>query len=94
MQELSQLTSRFSDNVLDATNAWHRQVTDESELAGLPETARALARQTAEQRELEGWVFTLEFPSYYPVMTYADNRGLSAELYTAYVTRASDKGPP
>jgi len=93
MQELSQLTSRFSDNVLDATNAWHRQVTDESELAGLPETARALARQTAEQRELEGWVFTLEFPSYYPVMTYADNRGLREELYTAYVTRASDQGP-
>jgi oligopeptidase A len=93
VQELSQLTSHFSDNVLDATNAWHRQVTDEAELAGLPETARALARQTAEQRELEGWVFTLEFPSYYPVMTYADNRWLREELYTAYVTRASDQGP-
>ena len=69
MQELSSLTSKFSDNVLDATNAWHRQVTDEALLAGLPETARALARQTAEQRDMEGWVFTLEFPSYYPVMT-------------------------
>jgi oligopeptidase A len=93
MQELSSLTSKFSDNVLDATNAWHRQVTDEALLAGLPETARALARQTAEQRGLEGWVFNLEFPSYYPVMTYAGNRGLREELYTAYVTRASDQGP-
>ncbi len=93
MQELSQLTSTFSDNVLDATNAWHRQVSDESELGGLPETAVSLARQTAEQRGLDGFVFTLEFPSYYPVMTYADNRALREEIYTAYVTRASDQCP-
>ena len=93
MQELSKLTSTCSDNVLDATNAWHKQVTGAQLLAGLPETARALARQTAEQRELEGWVFTLEFPSYMPVMTYADNRALREELYTAFVTRASDQGP-
>ena len=92
-QELSQLTSQYSDNVLDATNAWQKQITDESLLAGLPESARALARQTAEQRDLEGWVFTLEFPSYYPVQTYADNRELREELYSAYVTRASDQGP-
>ena len=93
MQELSRLTSRYSDNVLDATNGWHKQLTDESLLAGLPESARDLARQTAEQRDLDGWVFTLEFPSYYPVLTYADNRELREELYTAYVTRASDQGP-
>jgi len=93
MQELSQLTSKFSDNVLDATNAWHRQISDESELGGLPESAVSLARQTAEQRGLDGFVLTLEFPSYYPVMTYADNRALREELYTAYVTRASDQGP-
>jgi oligopeptidase A len=93
MQELSQLTSSFSDNVLDATNAWHRQISDESLLGGLPESAVSLARQTAEQRGLDGFVFTLEFPSYYPVMTYADNRALREELYTAYVTRASDQGP-
>ena len=92
-QELSRLTSQYSDNVLDATNAWHKQITDASLLAGLPESARALARQTAEQRDLEGWVFTLEFPSYYPVQTYADNRELREELYSAYVTRASDQGP-
>jgi oligopeptidase A len=93
MQELSKLTATYSDNVLDATNAWHKQVSDEQLLAGLPETARSLARQTAEQRGLEGWVFTLEFPSYMPVMTYADDRALREELYTAFVTRASDQGP-
>ena len=93
MQELSKLTSRYSDNVLDATNAWQRQVTDDALLAGLPDSARSLARQTAEQRGLDGWVFTLEFPSYYPVMTYADDRQLRKEIYTAYVTRASDQGP-
>jgi oligopeptidase A len=93
MQQLSELASKYSDNVLDATNAWHRQVTDESQLAGLPESARALASQTAQQRGLEGWVFTLEFPSYYPVMTYSENRELRKELYTAYVTRASAFGP-
>jgi oligopeptidase A len=93
MQELSKLSSKYSDNVLDATNAWHKQITDEQLLAGLPESARSLARQTAEQRELDGWVFTLEFPSYYPAMIYSDNRELRQELYTAYVTRASENGP-
>ncbi|MBD3669919.1 MAG: oligopeptidase A [Gammaproteobacteria bacterium] len=92
-QELSQLTSKFSDNLLDATNAWHKQVTDESLLAGLPESSVGMAKQAAEERELEGWVFTLEFPSYYGVMSYADNRELREELYKAYVTRASDQGP-
>jgi oligopeptidase A len=93
MQELSKLASSYSDNVLDATNAWHKQITDEALLAGLPESARSLAKQTAEQRDMDGWVFTLEFPSYYPVMTYADDRTLREEVYTAYVTRASDHGP-
>ena len=92
-QELSRLTSQYSDNVLDATNGWQKQLTDESLLAGLPESARSLAKQTAAQRNVEGWVFTLEFPSYYPVLTYADNRDLREELYTAYVTRASEQGP-
>jgi len=93
MQELSRLTSTFSDNVLDATNAWHKQIEDERLLAGLPVMALALARQTAARRQLDGWVLTLEFPSYHPVLTYADNRALREELYTAYVTRASDQGP-
>jgi oligopeptidase A len=93
LQKLSQLSSQYSDNVLDATNAWHKQISDETLLAGLPESARSLAKQTATQRGLEGWVFTLEFPSYYPVITYADNRDLREELYSAYVTRASEQGP-
>jgi oligopeptidase A len=92
-EELSTLTSRFEENVLDATNAWSRLVTDESDLAGLPESARDLARHTAEQRGETGWMLTLEFPSYVPVMTYADNRDLRREMYEAYATRASDRGP-
>jgi oligopeptidase A len=92
-QELSKLTSKFEENLLDATNAWSKLVTDESELAGLPESALGLARQTAEQRGEQGWMLTLDFPSYMPVMTYADNRALRRELYEAYATRASDQGP-
>jgi len=92
-QSLSKLSAQYSDNVLDATNAWSKQVTDEALLAGLPESARSLAQQTAAQRDLDGWVFTLEFPSYFPILTYADNRELREELYTAYTTRASDQGP-
>jgi oligopeptidase A len=92
-ERLSTLTSKFSENVLDATHAWTRQINDESELAGLPESALDLARQTAAQRDMEGWLLTLEFPSYYPVMTYADNRELRYEMYCAYSTRASDQGP-
>ena len=93
MQELSKLTSQFSDNVLDSTNAWQKQISDEALLEGLPESARSLAKQAAEQRDTDGWMFTLEFPSYFSVMTYADNRELREEIYTAYVTRASDQGP-
>ncbi len=92
-QRLSQLTSKFGENVLDATNQWQKQITDETMLAGLPDSARAMAKQTAEQREQEGWLFTLEFPSYIAVMTYSDRRDLREELYEAYVTRASDRGP-
>ena len=92
-QELSQLTSRYEENLLDATNAWSKQITDEADLAGLPESALGLARQTAEQRGESGWMLTLDFPSYYPVVTYGDNRELRRELYEAYATRASDQGP-
>jgi oligopeptidase A len=91
--ELSQLQSRFSENVLDATQAWELLVTDEAELAGLPESARAVARQSAQQAGKDGWRFTLEFPSYLAIMTYADRRELRRQMYEAYVTRASDHGP-
>jgi oligopeptidase A len=91
-KQLSSLTSSYSDNVLDATNAWSKQISDLDELAGLPETAIEQAAQAAQQRELQDYLITLEFPSYYAVMTYADNRKLREEVYRAYSTRASDQG--
>lgn len=90
---LSELASRFSNNVLDATQGWSKLVTDEAELAGLPQSAQAAARQLAELKGKEGWLFTLDIPSYLPVMMYADNSALRAELYEAFTTRASDQGP-
>ncbi|MCY9823969.1 oligopeptidase A [Aeromonas media] len=90
---LSERASRFSNNVLDATQGWSKLVTDEAELAGLPQSAQAAARQLAEQKGQQGWLFTLDIPSYLPVMMYADNRALRAELYEAFTTRASDQGP-
>ena len=92
-KQLSELTSKFSDNELDATMAWSKLITDESELAGLPETALAGAKQLAQSKEKDGWLLNLDFPSYFPVMTYCDNRALRQEVYTAFATRASDQGP-
>ncbi|SEA96293.1 oligopeptidase A [Alkalimonas amylolytica] len=90
---LSELSSSFSNHTLDATQAWHKHLTDESQLAGLPDDAKAAAAEEAKSRELDGWVLTLEFPSYLPVMTYAEDRSLREEVYQAYCTRASDQGP-
>ena len=93
VSRLSELGSKFSENVLDATQAWSKLVTDEQELSGLPESALQQAKQMAQAKELDGWLFTLDAPSFIPVMTYADNREFRAEIYQAYVTRASDQGP-
>jgi oligopeptidase A len=90
---LSALGARFSDNLLDATNAWTLLITDPAELAGLPDDALAAAREEAEKAEQKGWKFTLHAPSYMPVMQYADNRSLREKVYRAYVTRASEFGP-
>jgi oligopeptidase A len=92
-QQLSQLATRFAENVLDATHAWKKHITDERLLAGLPESLLNLARQNAEQEQLAGWVLTLDWPCYQPVLNYADNRELRYEMYVAYMTRASDQGP-
>jgi oligopeptidase A len=92
-QELSQLGSQFQDHVMDATQGWTRHVEDESLLAGLPDSARAMAAQAALAKGQSGWLFTLEFPSYIAIMTYADHRDLRRQLYEAYATRASDQGP-
>ncbi|MBB6340754.1 oligopeptidase A [Pseudomonas fluvialis] len=91
--KLSELTSRFSNQLLDATQAWTKHITDQSQLAGLPDSAKAQMAQAAKAKELDGWLISLEFPSYYAVMTYADDRALREELYAAYCTRASDQGP-
>ncbi len=92
-QQLSRLASRYEENVLDATNAWSKLIVDASELEGLPESALAQARQSAEQAGKQGWLITLQFPSYIAVMTYADNRELRREHYHAFATRASEQGP-
>nr|WP_279577274.1 oligopeptidase A [Pseudomonas sp. LA21] len=90
---LSELGSRFSNQLLDATQAWTKHVTDEAALAGLTDSAKAQMQQAAQAKELDGWLISLEFPSYYAVMTYAEDRALREEVYAAYCTRASDQGP-
>ena len=90
---LSELNSQFSNNVLDATMGWEKVIADESALAGLPESALQAAKQSAQSKGVEGFRFTLEFPSYLPVMTYCENRELREEMYRAFVTRASEQGP-
>ncbi|MDG1204394.1 MAG: M3 family metallopeptidase, partial [Pseudomonadales bacterium] len=92
-KRLSELSSQFSDNVLDATMAWSKLIADESELAGLPNSSLNAAAQLADQKGHSGYLFTLDFPSYFPVLSYCENRNLRQEMYEAYVTRASDKGP-
>lgn len=91
--KLSELGSTFSNQLLDATQAWTKHITDEAALAGLTESAKAQMAAAAQAKGLDGWLITLEFPSYYPVMTYAEDRALREEVYAAYCTRASDQGP-
>ncbi|MEF1284913.1 oligopeptidase A [Vibrio sp. M250220] len=92
-KRMSELGSKFSNNVLDATMGWTKHIEDEEQLAGMPESALAAAKAAAEAKELDGYLLTLDIPSYLPVMTYCDNQELRKELYEAYVTRASDRGP-
>ncbi|BEI42840.1 MULTISPECIES: M3 family metallopeptidase [unclassified Polynucleobacter] len=88
--EQAVLAKAFSDHVLDATDVFVHVVTSIDDLAGLPEDVIAAAADTAKQKGLEGWAFTLHFPSYYPVQQYAENRSLRRLMYEAYVTRASE----
>ncbi len=92
MEQLATLQSKFDENVLDATNAWSRQVSDEKELAGLPRPIVERARSAAQERNQEGWFFTLDAPNYVAIMTHAESESLRREFYTAWVTRASDQG--
>ena len=93
MQRLAQLGAQFQDHVLDATQAWEQRIDSPEALAGLPESSLALLRQNAERKQQDGWLLNLEFPCYYAVLNYADDRALREALYTAYNTRASDQGP-
>jgi len=93
VEKLSELSSKFSDNVLDATQAWELLLPDAARLGGLPDSALALLASLAEQKEKSGYRVTLDFPSYLAVMTYAEDRELRQSVYTAYVTRASEQGP-
>ena len=92
-QRLTELSSRFGENVLDATHAWHKDLPDAEALAGLPESSLALARQCAEQAGVTGYRINLEFPSFFAVITYAEDRELRREVYEAWTTRASEHGP-
>jgi len=91
--KLSELASKFSNQLLDATQAWTKHITNEAALDGLTDSAKAQMKQAAEAKGLDGWLISLEFPSYFAVMTYANDRALREEVYAAYCTRASDQGP-
>ena len=87
-EELSLITLQFSKNVLAATNAYTLHVTDSADLAGLPDFVRSMAAETAAEKGLEGWAFTLQAPSYGPFLKYSENRELRKDIWTAYNTRA------
>ncbi|MFA7291013.1 MAG: M3 family metallopeptidase [Rhodocyclaceae bacterium] len=91
-EEVAALQAKFSENLLDATNAHTEVITDEHDLAGLPADAIEVARASAEKAGVNGWRFTLHAPSFGPVMQYAEHRGLRARMYRAYATRASEFG--
>ncbi|HXF68143.1 MAG TPA: M3 family metallopeptidase [Burkholderiales bacterium] len=93
-ERLSALASRFSDNLLDATDAFAHYATDPREVAGIPQDVLAAAREAAQAEGRPGWKFTLHAPSYLPVMQYAEERRLRERMYRAYVTRASELGRP
>jgi oligopeptidase A len=93
MERLATTQAKFDENVLDATNAWSRHVTIESEMAGLPATTVQRARQAAEADGQPGWRLALDAPNYQAVMTHGEHEPLRREFYEAWVTRASDRGP-
>jgi oligopeptidase A len=93
MSELAQLGAQFDQNVLDATRAWRRVVTDQTELAGLNAAIVARAAQRAREESLDGWLLELDQPTYAAVLKDAESRALRRDFYEAWVTRASDQGP-
>jgi oligopeptidase A len=92
-ERLSQLSARFSDNLLDATHAWHLDITDAARISGVPDSARGVMRQNAEAAGAEGWRITLDMPVVQAILTHADDRDLRYRVYEAFTTRASEVGP-
>ncbi|MGO2242640.1 MAG: M3 family metallopeptidase [Halomonas sp.] len=88
---LSLLSNQYSNNVLDGTQAWHKDIDSLDALAGVPESALDTLKATAEAKGVPGYRITLDFPSFFPVVSYADSRELRREVYTAFSTRASDQ---
>ena len=88
--ELSRLQQRFSENVLDATAAYEHLVTDERRLAGVPEAALRRARAKADEKGVEGWLLTLDYPSVEPILNYCDDRDLRHEIHRAYTSRCRE----
>ncbi len=91
-EEHAAISTRFSENVLDATNDYKLFIDDEGELAGVPDDALQAARATAQADGKSGWAFTLHFPSYYPLLQFADRRSLRETIYRANATKASEQG--
>lgn len=89
-ERLSMLNQKFSENLLDATNAWHLLIEDEARLAGIPADTKAMYAANAKAAGQTGWRITLHFPSYLPVMQYADDRALRETVYHAFATRAAE----
>jgi oligopeptidase A len=87
--ELTQLTTKYAENVLDATNAFEWRADDKAQLAGLPPTALAAARESAERKGQQGWRFTLQAPDYFAIITYLDDAAVRRHFYEAYMTRST-----
>src|SRR5262249_37531747 len=87
--ELSRITTKYSENVLDSTNAFELILINEADVAGLPPTALAAARESATRKSREGWRFTLQAPDYFAVMTYLDNPLIRRQMYEAFSVRAA-----
>ena len=92
-KQLAELSTKFSNNVLDATQGWSKHIEDVAELAGIPESVLQGYQQAAAAKELTGYLISLDMPAYLPLMQYCSNAELRKEMYIAYTTRASDQGP-
>ena len=92
-QQMAELSTRFSNQLMDATEAWDKHIIDSEDLLGLPESSLQQAQETAKSKALDGYLLKLDFSCFHSVMTFADKRELRQEMYQAFTTRASDQGP-